>query len=605
MKNLSDDQNKRDPKKFWMDCNLSVVIVLAFGLASTLIIGFLFYGTNKYDVKTKISGELSLNKEKVDDWQYGSDESVEDINSINTGNINFGMSAESATKLGGSPSDLGLSVGGAKDINNFRDNIENDYLPLTSDITYEGLFYDYYFDTGKSKECSDLFCPSYSMAVSEDPISGEEEYYLSVGLNSGIKESDFERKKLNLVVVLDISGSMISSFNSYYYDRFRNMNNTKEDNGELKSKMQVATESINSLLDHLNKDDRFGMVLYDSSAYLAKPLNPVVETDITAIKDHISELSPRGGTQMSAGMQEATKLFEEYKDINTDKYENRIIFLTDAMPNMGETSEEGLLGITKSNSLDKVYSTFIGIGVDFNTELIEAITKIRGANYYSVHSPEEFNERMDDQFEYMVTPLVFDLNLTLEADGYDIEKVYGSPGANEATGEIMKVNTLFPSAIEGGETKGGLVLLKLNKISDNASLNLEVSYEDRNGKKYQNQENIDFPNKNNFYDNLGIRKGILLSNYADLIKNWIRDERVSQADEKPILPLIDMEEGIVLSRPFPIELGKWERQSLPLEVSGDYKDLFKEFLNYFEEEMDNLGDDSLEQEREILEKLIK
>ena len=43
---------------------------------------------------------------------------------------------------------------------------------------------------------------------SKDPFSLEDDYYLSVGLNSNIKESDFARKKLNLVVVLDISGSM-------------------------------------------------------------------------------------------------------------------------------------------------------------------------------------------------------------------------------------------------------------------------------------------------------------------------------------------------------------------------------------------------------------
>ena len=43
---------------------------------------------------------------------------------------------------------IGYSTGGAKDINNFRDNIDNGYFPLAQDITYEGIFYDYYFDTG-------------------------------------------------------------------------------------------------------------------------------------------------------------------------------------------------------------------------------------------------------------------------------------------------------------------------------------------------------------------------------------------------------------------------------------------------------------------------
>ena len=28
-----------------------------------------------------------------------------------------------------------------------------------------------------------------------------------------------------------------------------------------------------------------------------------------------------------------------------------------------------------------------GVGVDFNTELVESITKTKGANYYSLHTP--------------------------------------------------------------------------------------------------------------------------------------------------------------------------------------------------------------------------
>ena len=49
------------------------------------------------------------------------------------------------------------------------------------------------------------------------------------------------------------------------------------------------------------------------------------------------------------------------------------------MPNIGSISKDGLLGMTKANADNKIYTTFIGIGVDFNTELIDHITKIRGA----------------------------------------------------------------------------------------------------------------------------------------------------------------------------------------------------------------------------------
>ena len=274
---------------------------------------------------------------------------------------------------------FGFSTGGAKDINNFRKNIENNYLPLPTDITYEGLFYDYYFDTGEKEVCTKLFCPSYNYAISKDPFSKEEEYYLSVGLNSGVKESDFKRKKLNLVIVLDISGSMSSAFNSYYYDQFGKSQLIEDADNEdnQKSKMQVAREAVVGLLDHLNPDDRFGMVLFDDVAYLGKPLSLVSDTDMNSIKGHILELQPRGGTYFEAGYKDGTKLFDEYMDTDQSEYENRIIFITDAMPNIGQISEEGLFGLTKENADNKIYTTFIGVGVDFNTELIEYITKIR------------------------------------------------------------------------------------------------------------------------------------------------------------------------------------------------------------------------------------
>jgi len=145
-----------------------------------------------------------------------------------------------------------------------------------------------------------------------------------------------------------------------------------------KTKMRVATESVAALIGHLEDDDRFGVVLFESGAHLAKPLNRVGDTDMGAIKDHILEIYPRGGTQMSAGMKMGTGLFDKYVNADPVEYENRIIFLTDAMPNIGETSESGLWGMTKENSENRIYSTFIGIGVDFNTKLVEHITKIKG-----------------------------------------------------------------------------------------------------------------------------------------------------------------------------------------------------------------------------------
>ena len=505
---------------------------------------------------------------------------------------------------------IGFSTGGAKDINNFRENIKNGYFPISTDITYNGLFYDYYFDTGKKTESEHLFSPSYSCALSKDPISYRNEYYLTVGLNSNIKESDFQRKKLNLIVVLDVSGSMDEMFSSYYYDRFSNDNkkDTMKSDEDTKTKMEIANESINILIDQLKADDRFGLVLFEFEAKVAKQVELISEMDINSTKKYISEIKADGGTNIEAGYTMATKLFEKYQKSNKSEYENRIILITDAMPNTGMISDEGLLSYIKDNADKGIFTTFIGVGVDFNTELIEGISDAKGANYYSVHNSKEFKERMGEQFEYMVTPLVFDLNLNLKSDDYNIKMVYGSDSSNGNKGNLMKINTLFPSkSSEKGEVKGGIVLVKLSKKTEkrNGKIKLEVTYKDRNGKKYKNTQTINFDeNKTEeFYDNSGIRKAIVLTRYVNLLKNWILYERSGNntfiiGPKKGIVDIIYTENEITNI------LGEHERMSVELKISKEYKELLRSMKEYIQKENKEIMDNDLNKEIELLDELI-
>ncbi len=542
----------------------------------------------------------------TDDWEYNSTRIFEDTLNAPMGSIP--MSRSMNTKAFAPAPKIGLAVGGAKDTNNFKANIENGYLPKIDSITYEGQFYNHYFNTGLGeKECRALFCPSYSTAKRLNPFSKAEEYFLSVGLNSGIKIKNFKRKKLNLVVVLDISGSMGASFNSYYYDKMGKKIEIKDKSQ--KTKIQIATESIVAMLSHLKDDDRVGIVLFDNKAYRAKPLRMVLLSNKEAIKDHILALKEQGGTNWSAGYQEGLKLFDEVK--LTKDYENRIVFLTDAMPNSGELRKDRLFGLAKEASKKGIHTTFIGIGVDFNSNLVEYVSKTRGANYFSVHSSNEFKKLLDKEFDYMVTPLVYDLTLKLDSKKYKIDAVYGSPDAKLSTGEIMKVNTLFPSLNENGETKGGIILLKLKKVADgNSDIKLKVSYTDINGKSFSNSQDVTFKPNHQYYDNSGIRKAILISDFVTIMKNWIIDARAGCNDNIKWI----MEDYIILSkrcmifppkRPIFPTIKTWERKSCKLKVSEGYIKLFQTFRRYFIKEMSELKDDSLKLELNILNTLLK
>ena len=511
---------------------------------------------------------------------------------------------------------IGFSTGGAKDINNFRDNIDEDFLPLVTDVTYEGLFYDYFFDTGQSAECEELFCPSYTFAASGDPMAKETEYFLSVGLNSGISEAEFTRKHLNLVIVLDVSGSMSSPFNQYYYDNFGKRQELDEAE-RVQIKMEIANQAVVALLNHLDPEDRLAIVTFNNEATVTQPMALVGDTDLEALKTKVLNYHAGGGTNMSAGMQSATEILDDYLEVDRREFENRVIFLTDAQPNLGILNENSLLGLVKANADKQNYATLIGIGLDFNTELVEEILKTRGANYYAVHSPSQFVERMGEGFDFMVTPLVFDLNVKLSESNFTIAEVYGSPEAEEATGDVMKVKTLFPSKTVEGETRGGLVLLKLaapatGGIADQPA-KLSVSYEDRLGEIHQSEILVELPQvEADFYQNAGIRKGILLSRYGRVLRAWIEDERAAYEENKPVVepspfpvdddwwkPIFCLECPPIPPR----ELGRWERQSVPLFVARPYRKLFGDFLEYFVSEANEIGDETLLQEADVLKKL--
>ncbi|WP_123534932.1 vWA domain-containing protein [Halosimplex salinum] len=540
---------------------------------------------------------VDTDRERIDDWQY--EPTPTPTHGRGGGGGGTATPMATATPVAES---VGLAAGGAKDVGAFRRNVEEGYLPLPESLSYEGLFYDYYFETGDPGPlCGATFGPAYSPAVTADPLSGETERYLTVGLNSGLAADEFERKRLNLVVVVDVSGSMSEEFDEYYYDRYGNEQTPEGDTD--RQKIEVAREALVALTEQLRPGDRLGVVLYNDESTVAKPLRPVEATDMDAIRAHIREdVEAGGGTRLSAGVADATDLLREYDDADRAVYENRMIVLTDAMPNLGETDEGDLRGRLADSAARQRYATFVGVGVDFNTELVDAITSIRGANYYSVHSAEEFTDRLGEEFQYMVTPLVFDLELSLDAAGYDIRRVYGTSAAEEATGQIMQVNTLFASPSEGGRSRGGVVLVQVDRQSADAALDLRVSWTDRRGRSHENATRIRFPDAEpDYYAHTGVRKAVLLSRYADLLKNWMVAARDAGGDHDRGTPAPD--DGIAVPPP-ESELGEWEQQSEPLTVSDTYERRIREFREYFDSEAEAIGDEALSQELDTMATIL-
>jgi Ca-activated chloride channel family protein len=527
--------------------------------------------------------------------------------------------------------DIGVTVGGAQDIGNFRDNIRNGNLPLPSSLTVEGIFSEYYFDTGDDWEDAQLskklFYPTYSFACSPDPLcihgqkeKKEQEVWMTVGLNSDVKAEDLKRPNLNLVLSVDTSGSMTCPCTAY---RGQEHNNEQS----FKSKMQLANEAVVSLLSKLRPTDRVGIVLFSSNAQVLLPLTEVAELDLATISAKQLAVTAGGGTSMEAGFRAAADLLRPVANGLCGERESRIIFLTDDMPNVGAVDGDTMLGMVGHAAEAGIYTSLLGVGLDFNADVVEAMSKAKGAWYGSVKTSEAFRKRLDDEFDYMVTPLVFNLRFHLSSDAYVIDKVFGSPESELSTGQLMRINTLFPSAKdEQGQTKGGIVLLRLvRKDSSSAAdetLKLRVSYEDRCGIPDFSELSVQpcLPARSNgssdsFFENKGVRKAVLLARYASVLQQWLLDERQPKPRSKGVCafgpkasdpPLKRWRQGIFtnLAAHTAKMPSDCELPSAALKVSPQYKAVFETLLQHLSSEMRSLEDDSLEQECTLLQKLI-
>ena len=123
-------------------------------------------------------------RSRRDDWQFNYQEDSRDSNPAGIptalgsviGTTLMSRNTTQSLTQSAAPAALGFAVGGAKDADNFLHNLESGYLPKYDSITYEGLFYDYYFDTGaEAGTCDTLFCPAFTSAVTTDLYSKKAE----------------------------------------------------------------------------------------------------------------------------------------------------------------------------------------------------------------------------------------------------------------------------------------------------------------------------------------------------------------------------------------------------------------------------------------------
>ncbi|KAH3746109.1 General vesicular transport factor p115 [Pelomyxa schiedti] len=251
-------------------------------------------------------------------------------------------------------------------------------------------------------------------------------------------------RSIHLSVCLDISGSMTDTFTTP---------KTEEELLAAQSKMDAAKQVVMSLVASMSPGDHFSLVTFNESARVVQPLTPVSALDKLAFHQAVSSLSPGGGTSLCAGYTQATSVFSPVKG---PLIEHRIVFVTD-MCDSNPDQEGTLFGLVGMNAERGIYTSIVGLGVDFNVAVTEKVTRVRGANYFCVFSPESFHKMMVSEFSFNFFPIAFDVQLRMSVDTslYEIGEIFGNSLSERRDGQVIQqerwmysTHCLFPEQLK-------------------------------------------------------------------------------------------------------------------------------------------------------------
>ncbi len=197
------------------------------------------------------------------------------------------------------------------------------------------------------------------------------------------------RPDLNLSLVLDRSGSM---------------------EGE---KMIRARDAAMFCVDQMLPTDRLSVVTFDDRIDVLFPSEPV--TNKPLLKDLISRVAARGSTALhEAWVRGGITVTEQMLDQGI----NRVILVTDGLANIGITNTDEIVGQAMGLYQRGVSTSTIGIGADFNEDLLMPMAQSGGGNAWHVVEPEDMQHIFQVELEGLILQFAHTVSLGLiPADG--------------------------------------------------------------------------------------------------------------------------------------------------------------------------------------------
>lgn len=255
---------------------------------------------------------------------------------------------------------------------------------------------------------------------------------LRVGARALRRPGAAERLPLNVAIVLDKSGSM------------RGQN-----------KIENAKRGAIDMISYLDETDIVSVIIFADHAQIIVPAGPL--TDKAAVIRTIQGIRTGGSTALYNGVSLGA---HEVAKFASSGYLNRIVLLSDGLANVGPQSDAEMFGLAENFMGDGIHCSAIGVGLDFNEQLLSGLAENSGGNYYYARNGDDLPGIFEREVSRSTTVIAKDIRIKVRAaNGSRLAGVIG-PATEQSP---RQAETWIPF-LYGGDDKYRLIELDLPRL---------------------------------------------------------------------------------------------------------------------------------------------
>ena len=228
--------------------------------------------------------------------------------------------------------------------------------------------------------------------------TGTSDVFVTVDVVGASVAERGERAPVNLAMVIDRSGSM-SGF-----------------------KLNQAKQAARQLVAQLRSTDRLAIVHYGSDVKSMDGMLATTENKERMLS-YIDGIWDDGGTNIGAGLTTGRDLVLKAM---SDFKVNRIVLISDGQPTEGMTDFAGLTQVVRETRNFGISVSSVGVGNDFNEELMEAFAEVGGGAYAYLQDAAQLSSIFQKDLNAAATQVARGVTLTFKAPrGARLQEVLG------------------------------------------------------------------------------------------------------------------------------------------------------------------------------------